>query len=121
MDQKQLDLYIDYLNVTFGYATATGLSNMLDGNVSHDSISRFLSEREYTSGDLWKQVKGMAREVETDNGVLIIDDTVEEKPHMDENDLTSWHYDHCQGRHVKGINLLNCPYHIEGKTVQRNH
>lgn len=117
MNQKQLDLYTDYLSVTFGYATATGLSNMLDGNVSHDAISRFLSEREYTSRDLWKQVKSMVREVETDDGVLIIDDTVEEKPYMDENDLISWHYDHCQGRNVKGINLLNCLYHINGVSI----
>lgn len=51
MNQKLLDLYTDYLSVTFGYATATGLSNMLDGSISHDAISRFLSEREYTPKD----------------------------------------------------------------------
>lgn len=117
MNQKQLDLYTDYLSVTFGYATATGLSRMLDGNVSHDAISRFLSEREYTSRDLWKQVKSLVREVESEDGVLIIDDTVEEKPHMDENDLISWHYDHCQGRNVKGINLLNCLYHVKDISI----
>jgi hypothetical protein len=33
------------------------LSQLLDGEISHDAISRFLSEREYTSKDLWKQVK----------------------------------------------------------------
>ena len=87
MNQTRLDLYTDYLSVTFGYATATGLSKMLDGGISHDAISRFLSKRDYTSKDLWKQVKGMVREVEREDGVLIIDDTVQEKPHMDENDL----------------------------------
>jgi len=30
MNKEQLDLYTDYLMVTFGYATATGLSNLLD-------------------------------------------------------------------------------------------
>lgn len=117
MNQNRLDLYTDYLSVTFGYATATGLSNMLDGGISHDAISRFLSERDYTSKDLWKQVKGMVREVESEDGVLIIDDTVEEKPHMDENDLISWHYDHCLGRTVKGINLLNCLYHANDVSI----
>jgi hypothetical protein len=82
-----LCLYTDYLTVTFGYATATGLSELLDGQISHDAISRFLSEREYTSKDLWKQVKKTARDVQSDQGVLIFDDTVQEKPHMDENDL----------------------------------
>lgn len=117
MNQNRLDLYTDYLSVTFGYATATGLSQMLDGRVSHDAISRFLSERDYTSKDLWKQVKRLVREVESEEGVLIIDDTVEEKPHMDENDLICWHYDHCQGRNIKGINLLNCLYHVNGTSI----
>ncbi|GDX86036.1 hypothetical protein LBMAG43_20780 [Methylococcaceae bacterium] len=41
---KHLELYSDYLicNVA-GYATATGLSAMIDGDVSHDQITRFLS------------------------------------------------------------------------------
>ena len=76
MNQHKLDLYTDYLSVTFGQATATGLSNLLNGEMSHDAITRFLSERDYTSKDLWKQVKGMVREVESADGVLIIDDTV---------------------------------------------
>lgn len=117
MNQNRLDLYTDYLSVTFGYATATGLSQMLDGQVSHDAISRFLSERDYTSKDLWKQVKSFVREVESNDGVLIIDDTVEEKPHMDENDLICWHYDHCLGRNIKGINLLNCLYHANDTSI----
>ena len=44
-------------------------------------------------------------------GVLIFDDTIQEKPYTDENDLICWHYDHSQNRTVKGINLLNCVYH----------
>jgi hypothetical protein len=36
----------------------------LDGEISHDAISRFLSGDEYTSKDLWKQVKKTVREVE---------------------------------------------------------
>lgn len=48
MNTKYLDLYTDYLSVTFGYATATGLSNMLDGDISHGKITRFLADGEYT-------------------------------------------------------------------------
>ena len=43
--------------------------------------------------------------------MLIFDDTIQEKPYTDENDLICWHYDHSQSRTVKGINLLNCVYH----------
>lgn len=93
--------------VTFGYATSTGLSALLDGTVSYDSITRFLSKQDYTSKEVWAQVKPLVREVETTDGVLILDDTVQERPYMDENELICWHYDHCVGRNVKGINLLN--------------
>ena len=117
MTDSRLDLYTDYLSVSFGYATATGLSNLLDGAISHDAVTRFLAQPEFTSKDLWKQVKATVREVESDSGVLIFDDTIQEKPHMDENDLICWHYDHCVGRSVKGINLLNGLYHANGVSL----
>ncbi len=112
MNTKYPDLYTDYPAVTFGYATATGLSDMLDGSISHDKFTRFLADGEWNSKDLWKQVKPVVREVESDDGVLIFDDTVQEKPRMDENDLVCRHSDHCKGRNIKGINLLNCIYHV---------
>ena len=118
MNTKYLDLYTDYLAVTFGYATATGLSNMLDGSISHDKVTRFLADGEWDSKELWKQVKSTVREVESDDdGVLIFDDTVEEKPRMDENELIRRHHDHCTGRNVKGINMLNCLYHINNVSI----
>lgn len=117
MTHSPLDLYTDYLSVSFGAATATGLSALLDGAVSHDAVTRFLSQPELTSKDLWKQVKSTVREIESEDGVLIFDDTVQEKPWMDENDLICWHYDHCVGRNVKGINLLNCLYSAQGVSV----
>jgi hypothetical protein len=41
---KYLELYSDYLICNTGsYATATDLSAMMDGNASHDQITRFLS------------------------------------------------------------------------------
>ena len=49
--------------------------------------------------------------------MLIVDDTIQEKPHTDENDLICWHYDHSQNRSVKGINLLNCVYHAGGVSL----
>ena len=108
---KQIfELYIDYLVTSFSYTTATGLSNLLDGEISHDQITRFLSNREFSSADLWKNVKKEVREIESDDGVLIFDDTVQAKPFSNENELISWHFDHTVGRSVKGINLLNCIY-----------
>lgn len=111
MKKEKLELYTDYLISNNSYATATGLSAMLDGDVSHDQVTRFLSERDYTSKDLWRQVKSTVRQIERETGCLIFDDTIQEKEWTDENEIMCWHYDHCKGRTVKGINLLNALYH----------
>ena len=84
---------------------------MVDGDVSHDRVTRFLSEREYTSRDLWRQVKSTVRQIEREDGVLIFDDTIQEKAWTDENEVMCWHFDHCSGRSVRGINLLNALYY----------
>ena len=112
MNKQHLDLYTDYLLSTFGQATATGLERMMDGEISHDKTTRFLSADDYTSKDLWLQVKPTVRKIESDEGTLIFDDTVGEKPYTDENEIMCWHYDHSKGRSVQGFNLLNCLYHV---------
>ena len=117
MNKAHLDLYTDYLLSTFGKATATGLSALVDGQVSHDQITRFLSNGEYTSKDLWQEVKATVRHVEREEAVLIFDDTVQEKPYTDENEVMCWHYDHSKGRAVQGFNLLNCVYHVNDISI----
>jgi hypothetical protein len=49
--------------------------------------------------------------------VLIVDDSIAEKPYTDENDIMAWHYDHAQGRSVKGINFLSALYHVPGPDI----
>ena len=117
MKKADLDLYTDYLLSTFGAATATGLSAMVEGDVSHDQITRFLSAQEYTSKDLWQQVKSTVRSLEREDGVLIFDDTIQEKAWTDESELMCWHFDHCSGRTVRGINLLNALYYCNGTSI----
>lgn len=108
MKTNHLELYTDYLMVNAsGYATATGLSNMMEGEISHDQITRLLSKQEFTSKNLWKEVKSTVRQVEREDACLIFDDTIQEKQWTDENEIMCWHYDHCEGRTVKGVNLLN--------------
>jgi hypothetical protein len=103
-----LDLYTDYLISQNKYATATGLSDLVDNEISHDKITRFLRFSDFNSRSLWKYVKPSVREKEQSGGVLILDDSIEEKPYTDENDINCWHYSHAKGDIVKGINLLNC-------------
>ncbi len=106
-----VDIYTDYLICSFGQASATGLARLLDHQISHDAVTRFLSTAPQTSANLWRVVKPLVRAVEREEGVLIIDDSIEEKPSTDENELVSWHYDHSQDRTVKGINFLTALYH----------
>lgn len=107
MDREIFDLYTDYLISSTHERTATGLSALTDGEISHDKVTRFLSREEYDSKALWKEVKPLVRKIEQEEGVLIFDDTIEEKPYTDENEIVCWHYDHSKKRNVKGINILS--------------
>lgn len=75
-----LDLYSDYLISAFGQTTATGLSALLNGEVSHDQMQRRLAEDAQTSADLWRVVKPHVRKIERADGVMIVDDSIGEKP-----------------------------------------
>jgi hypothetical protein len=110
MNEKILDLYSDYLLSSFGQTTATGLSRLLDGEVSHDQVTRMLSSTKMTSKTWWKLVKPHVRQIEQDDGVLIIDDSIVEKPYTDENEIICWHYDHAKGKTIKGINFVTALY-----------
>ena len=111
-DNELLDLYSDYLISAFGLTTATGLAAVLDGQISHDRVQRFLAGKPRTSADLWRVVKPHVRAIQRHDGVLILDDSIAEKPYTDENDLVCWHYDHAKDRTVKGINFLTALYHV---------
>ncbi len=106
-----LDLYSDFCLTSFSAITATGLSKLIDEGYSHDQISRFLSQKEFTQKDFWKMVKRLIRKIEQERGVISIDDTISEKPHSNENEMICYHWDHCKNRNIKGINLLNFAYH----------
>ena len=93
MNKELLETYSDYLISSFSYTTATGLSGMLDGAISHDRITRFLGSEAFDARSLWKTIKPLVRKYEQDDGVLIVDDTIEEKPYTDESELVCWHYD----------------------------
>jgi DDE superfamily endonuclease len=115
--QRIADLYSDYLLASFGATTATGLSELLEGEVSHDQVTRYLAGTKKTASDLWRTVKSFVRDVQAESGVLILDDSIEEKPYTDENDIVCWHYDHSKDRLLKGINFLTALYSSQGLSV----
>lgn len=117
MNNELLDLYSDYLLSSLAATTATGLSKLVDGDVSHDQITRLLSGQKMDSKAWWRIVKPHVRAMQTDAGVISIDDSIVEKPYTDENDLICWHYDHSKGRNVKGINFITSLYEVDGVTL----
>jgi hypothetical protein len=113
MDDKELlDIYTDYLISSFGLTTGTGLSRLLEGAISHDRIQRFLASPVKGGAEFWQVVKPYIRQVQQEDGVLIVDDSISEKPHTDENDIICWHYDHTSGRTIKGVNIISALYHV---------
>lgn len=108
--KQMLDIYSDYLIASFSQTSATGLSNLVNGEISHDQVTRFLSQDKKTAKDLWLIAKPFVKKIQSEQGVLIIDDSVEEKPYTDENDIICWHYDHSKQQNIKGINFVSCLY-----------
>jgi hypothetical protein len=122
MDDKELlDIYTDYLISSFGLTTGTGLSHLLDGAISHDRIQRFLTSPTKSGRDLWRIVKPYVRQIQVDEGVMIVDDSISEKPYTDENDIICWHYDHTSGQTIKGINFITALYHAQGASLPVNY
>lgn len=117
MDKEVLDLYSDCVISSFGQVTATGLSALLGGSISHDRITRFLNATDLDSAALWKLVKPLVRQIQQEDAVLIIDDSILAKPYTDESELVCWHYDHSEQRSVKGINLLTTLYSCQNVSL----
>lgn len=70
-------------------------------SVSYDKIIRFLNSKDFFSKELWEYIKPEVRKIEKNvEGVLVLDDTIEEKLYTDENEIICWHYSHSKSRHM---------------------
>ena len=110
-----LDLHTDYLISSTGQTSATGLSRLCDGQLSHDQVTRWLSSVHLDSRQVWGHAKPLIRQAERaleveDFAVLVVDDSILEKAHTDANALLCTHYDHRLGRYVKGLNFVSLLY-----------
>lgn len=93
------------------------MSQLLEGAISHDQVTHSLAGPQKTASDLWRTGKAFVRAVQSDVGVLIIDDSIEEKPYTDENDIGCWHYDHSKDRMRKGSHFLTARDSSQGVSV----
>ena len=113
------DIYMDYLISSTQLVTCTGLSRVLDGAISHDKFTRLLSESNFDSKSLWKQSKVIAQEISQSKFITVLsfDDSIMPKPYTKENALNCWHYDHCSGRSVKGVQFLTALFNTQEMNV----
>lgn len=113
------ELYMDYLISSTQLTTCTGLSRVLDGVISHDKFTRLLSKGNFDSRSLWKQGKVNAQEISQSHylKVLSIDDSIMAKPYTKENALNCWHFDHCSGRSIKGVQFLTALFNTQDMNV----
>ena len=110
---------MDYLISSTQMTTCTGLSKVLDGSISHDKFTRLLTKGKFDSKALWKQSKITAQEISQSKfvKVLSLDDSIMPKPHTKENALNCWHFDHCSGRNVKGVQFLTALFSTQEMNV----
>ena len=112
-----LDIYTAYLISSTGPTSATGLSRLYDGAISHDQVRRLLTNSYLDSKDLWSKSKPLIRAAEqskaaSDFALLIIDDSILEKTHTDANAMITTHWDHSEKRFVQGLNLVSLLYQL---------
>lgn len=114
------EIYTAYLLSDPHYTSCTRLSDIM-GNVSHDSINRFLERERFEPKDLFNEEKN---HIEFVGGILSVDDSVLDKPYMDARKAAFVDY-YWSGKHhrtVKGINLITLFYtDIHGVSVPVNY
>jgi hypothetical protein len=79
------------------------------GNLSHDSVNRFLEREDYTPQDLFNDV---GPELTLEGGTLSVDDSVLDKPYSDPKKakLIDYFWSGKHKRTVKGLNLVTLYY-----------
>lgn len=114
------ELYALYLLSDPNYTSCTRLSLVM-GNISHDSVNRFLERERFEPKDLFAEEK---KQIELVGGILSVDDSVLDKPYMDSKKASLVDY-FWSGKHkhtVKGINLITLFYtDIQGVSVPINY
>lgn len=117
--QEAFDLYVDYLIAQRGQVSAGDLSAVLDGALSHDHITRMIAQPELGQKEFWRLVKPLVRRIESDDGCIVVDDYLVEKPHSTPNTVLNVNWDHARKKYVVSANVLNFVYTAqhEGQTV----
>lgn len=96
------ELYCQFLLAAQTNFTGTEMASHLP-TVEHDAITRWLAQTRLTAANLWEQVEPL---VVPEQGVLIIDDSLIEKPKSTHDPLVTWQYSGASHQIVRGIGLV---------------
>src|SRR6266571_1863638 len=96
--------YIEFLICTPINYTCTHLADPISG-ISHESITDFLKSQRLTAESVWKQAGMLIHN--TEESFLIVDDSVQEKPHARAIELVYPHYSGNKHTVVCGIDIVN--------------
>src|SRR5262245_66025962 len=97
--------YIDFLIATPKAASAVEAAAVQPARPNapaHDAFTRLLQRLEPDPDTLWQEARG---QVDLTAGVLVLDDTVLDKPHARHIGLVGRHWSGTQKRVVRGITL----------------
>jgi len=98
------DLYCTFLRVTTQRYSALSLSEVSPVELSHDSISRWLSEANCQPRDIWNEAKC---HVLGSSGIIAADETVLNKNRSRKIGLVRWQYSGTEHDIIRGIGMLN--------------
>ncbi len=96
--------YIEFLISTPINYTCTHLADPISG-ISHESITDFLKSQRLTAESVWKQAGMLIHN--TEESFLIVDDSVQEKPHARAIELVYPHYSGNKHAVIRGIDIVN--------------
>jgi hypothetical protein len=115
---ETFQLYVDYLIAHKGLVSAKDLSEVLGQRLSHDHITRTIAQAELDQKDFWKLVKPLVRRIESDDGCIVVDDFLIEKPHSTPNTIITINWDHSKQQYIQSIPILNFLYTIEDEASE---
>jgi Transposase DDE domain len=96
-------------------------SSEILGNISHDSVNRFLLRERYQPKDLFDKVKTI---INLKGGIISVDDTVIEKiySNLQYTELISYFWSGKYHKSIKGLNLISLYYSdVHGNSVPINY
>lgn len=96
--------YIEFLVRTPNNYTCTYFADHFDG-ITHDSVNDFLQNQRLGANSVWLCAKQFIHASE--ESFLIIDDSVQEKPHARTIEMVNRHYSGNKHRVVNGITIVN--------------